>query len=74
MKRELLKVCLLLSMIFMSVDIYAAQDCDCYMEYEDIETEAKVYADQESKDASVTEFSLEEKVQIQEATIVMADL
>lgn len=74
MKKDLLEMCVYLSLSLFSVQTYAEDaDCDCYMEYRNLEAEAMVYANEESKEATLTEFSLQEKLDIQEATTLLAD-
>lgn len=76
MKRDLLKVCVFVSLSIFAVRTHAAGDvveCDCYMEYQNIEMEAKAYASQASRDASVTEFTDAQRLEIQEATNLIAE-
>ncbi len=74
MKRDFVKTCIFLILSLISIPTSASEiDCDSYMEYQNIETEAKVYTDQESKNATLTEFSAQEKMEVQEATALLAE-
>lgn len=74
MKRGLVETCIYLTLSLFSISTYAHEDeCDCYMEYEDLKAEARVYEDKHSRDEALTEFTAEQKRDIQEATNLMAE-
>lgn len=74
MKRDFVKTCVFLMLSLVSIPTSASEiECDCYMEYRNIEAEAEVYIDQESKDATLTEFSAQEKMEVQQASALLAE-